>query len=199
MVENNKVCGILKIVFGAVMIATALIGYIPLGPVYWVEMTMISNLLGGGLLLIDGILNLKDKSIPAFLTLTVCSGLTMVLLFCLITLATPNPFNFGGIFFFLHVINPILMLISYVFLCKDRAERTFPYILTAAIFTALYGVFDFIVGHIRGFFVYGFFMPDDLSLAAAAIVEAVVIIIMTLIGLVLFKLNRKAHKNYQFE
>ena len=62
MIENNKVCGILKIVFGAVMIATALIGYIPLGPVYWVEMTMISNLLGGGLLLIDGILNLQDKS-----------------------------------------------------------------------------------------------------------------------------------------
>ena len=51
---------IVKIAVGLLMIVNVLIGYIP-QPEYLVELTCISNTLGGLLLLIDGIFNVIKK------------------------------------------------------------------------------------------------------------------------------------------
>ena len=49
--------GIVQLVIGLMMIVTLLVGYLPI-PEYLVELTCISNMLGGVLLTIDGILSI---------------------------------------------------------------------------------------------------------------------------------------------
>lgn len=194
--DNSKRKSIFMILLGILMAGTALCGYLPLPfPAYYAEFTFISNMTGGLLLLIDGIMNLSGKGLPKILHLNVGAGLLLVFLICLATLATPTPFNFGGAFLFLHVVNPILFAISYIFLRRDNADSTMRHILAAPIFAEAYLFFDYILGNIRGYFVYGFFMPDTLSIPIAIAIGAVVFILMMLLGLLLFALNRAAHKN----
>lgn len=52
--------GIVQLVIGLMMIVTLLVGYLPI-PEYLVELTCISNMLGGVLLTIDGILSICGK------------------------------------------------------------------------------------------------------------------------------------------
>lgn len=53
---------VVKMIIGFWMILTVLIGYIP-QPEYLIELTCISNMLGGLLLLADGILGIAKKEI----------------------------------------------------------------------------------------------------------------------------------------
>lgn len=192
--ENTKLKAILKLLFGAMMIATAVWGYAPLPHEYLAELTFISNMTSGVLLLTDGILNLTGKGLPKILHLSVSSGLLLVFFICLATLATPTPFNFGGAFFFLHVINPLVMAFSYIFLCADSADSTLKHLLKVPVFSILYLLFDYILGNIRGHFVYGFYLPEALPIWLAALIGAVVFLFMMALGLLLFTLNKKAHK-----
>ena len=64
MKKNNL--AIAKIIIGICMMTAALIGYIP-EPELMVEFSFMSNVTGGLALLIDGILNLKGRSIPAII------------------------------------------------------------------------------------------------------------------------------------
>ncbi len=196
--SKSKIIGAVKILFGIMLTATAIWGYSPLPCEYFAEFTFISNTLGGILLLIDGVLNLTGKTVPKILYLNVGVGIFLVFLICLATLATPNPFNFGGAFFFLHVINPVVFVLSYIFLCSDNAESTFRHILAVPLLTSAYLIFDYILGNIRGRFVYGFFLPETLPVWMAALIGFVVFIVMMLLGLVLFKMNKKVHKNSDF-
>ena len=192
--ENSMLQAVLKIFIGILMITTALWGYIPSpSPAFFAEFTFISNTAGGLLSLTDGILNLRRRNLPRILHLNVGAGLLLVFLICLATLATPNPFNFSGAFFFLHVINPLAYTLSYIFLCKDGADSTFRHLLAGSLFTAGYMVFDYILGNVRGHFVYGFFLPKDLPIWQAALIEIVIILLMLLFGLLLYKLNKKVH------
>lgn len=55
---------VVKMIIGFWMILTVLIGYIP-QPEYLIELTCISNMLGGLLLLADGILGDRQKREPS--------------------------------------------------------------------------------------------------------------------------------------
>ena len=193
--EKSILQAALKIFLGILMITTALWGYIPSpSPIFFAEFTFISNTAGGIMMLTDGILNLKGKSLPRILHLNVGAGLLLVFLICIATLATPTPFNFGGAFFFLHVINPLAYTLSYIFLCKDQASSTLRHLLAVPIFSASYMLFDYILGNIRGRFVYGFFLPEDLPFWQAALIEIIIFLMMMAFGLILYTLNKKMHK-----
>lgn len=65
----KRYIGVLKIIIGLFMIITVIIGYLP-EPEYIIELTCISNALGGILLITDGIINaLKGTKIPSILYL----------------------------------------------------------------------------------------------------------------------------------
>ena len=193
--EKTKLKGAVKLLLGAMFVGTAIWGYAPLPHEFLAEFTFISNMTGGLLLLTDGILNLTGKGLPKILHLNVSAGMLLVFFICMATLATPTPFNFGGAFFFLHVINPLVMAFSYIFLCRDSADSTFKHLLAVPVFSLLYLVFDYILGNIRGHFVYGFFMPESLPIWMAVLIGAIVYLIMMALGLLLFTLNKKIHKN----
>lgn len=195
---KQRISGAVKILFGILMIVTAILGYGRLPRMYLAEFTFITNLLGGLLMTVDGILDEFGRSVPMVLYLNVGTGILLVFLICLATLFTPNPFNYGGAFFFLHAINPVGFLLIYIFLCKDDCFSRIKRLLVTPVLAIAYLIFDYILGSVRGFFVYGFVMPDMLSLPIAAAVGIAVFLIVMLLGLILLALNKKAHDNYSY-
>ncbi len=79
----------------------------------------------------DGILNLlKDKNFPNSFYLNVAVSILMVFLVCMGSFTGAYQFNFKGAFFFLHVINPIVFVICYLFFVNERG-RKIRFVLTA--------------------------------------------------------------------
>lgn len=182
-----------KIAVGLVMIVNVLIGYIP-QPEYLVELTCVSNTLGGLLLLIDGIFNvIKKKRFPNSFYLNVAVSILMVFLVCMGSFTGAYKFNFKGAFFFMHVINPIAFVICYMLFVNEQGRKV-RFVLTAPIMIMLYFLFDYIRSRIVGKFVYGFVEPGELTFFYAIIAGIVMYIFMYLLGLGLFALNRLVHK-----
>lgn len=184
---------IVKIAVGLLMIVNVLIGYIP-QPEYLVELTCVSNTLGGLLLLTDGILNvIKKKSLPSSFYLNIAISILVVFLVCMGSLAGAYKFNFKGAFFFMHVINPIAFVICYMLFVNER-DRKIRFVLTAPIMIMLYFLFDYIRSRVTGKFVYGFVEPGKVTFFYAIIAGLVIYVFMYLFGLSLFALNRLVHK-----
>lgn len=183
-----------KILVGSCIIATVVVGYFP-EPQYLIELTCISNMLGGLLLLIDGILNIRRKNLPTYLYLNVCLCIFIVFVVCMGgKLSGFFKFNFNGAFFFLHVINPILFIICYLFLCNDTGKKI-KQVLTAPILMILYLLFDYIQCQFTGAFIYGFVTLEQLSLVYASIIGIGTYMFMCLLAFALLKSNQHIHKS----
>lgn len=188
MKKNNL--AIAKIIIGICMMTAALIGYIP-EPELMVEFSFMSNVTGGLALLIDGILNLKGRSIPAVIHRNICAGLFIVFAVCMLSLTGAYHMNFKGAFFFIHVVFPLLYMLCYVFACDDSKGKTIRKLFASPVLMILYFVFDYILGQCRGFFVYGFAEVEELSVLAGLIVLASVYVLVFFISWGLLALNRK--------
>lgn len=184
---------IVKITVGVLMVVCVFIGYIP-QPEYLVELTCISNTIGGLLLFVDGIRNIrKKKNFPGIFYLNVTVSIFMVFLVCMGSLTGMNKFNFKGPFFFLHVINPIAFIVCYMLFINEQG-RKIRFALTAPIIIMVYFLFDYIYCQFTGAFVYGFVEPEDFSFFYAIIAGFVLYISVSLLGLCLFALNRFVYK-----
>lgn len=184
---------IIKIVAGLLMIVAVFIGYIP-QPKYLVELTCVSNTLGGLLLLTDGILNIARKRTylnSFYLNVTV--SILIVFFVCMGSFIGAYNFNFNGAFFFMHVINPIGYITCYMFFINEQ-DRTMKNVLTAPIMSMTYFLFDYIRCQFTGEFVYGFIEPKKLTLIWAIIAGITIYIILYLFSLSLFALNKLVHK-----
>lgn len=185
---------VIKIAVGLLMITVVLIGYIP-QPEYLVELTCISNMFGGLLLLTDGILNtIKKKTYLNSLYLNVTVSIFIVFIICMGSLAGTYKFNFNGAFFFLHVVNPIVFIICYIFFTNEQRSKT-KFVFAAPIMIMLYLLFDFIRYQFTGEFVYGFIKPKEFTFTCAIIVGIAIYAFMCLFSLIPFTLNRFVHKN----
>ena len=149
---------IFKIIVGLFMIAVVLIGYIP-QPEYLVELTCVSNMLGGLLLLLDGVLNITKKK------------------------AFPNAFYMN-----------ITVSILYYIIFVNEQDRKVGYVLKAPIMIMAYVLFDYIHYQFTGEFVYGFINSEKFTLVYAIIAGIVIYVLMYLLSLILFVLNRLVHK-----
>ena len=187
---------VLKILAGVFMLVTAAVGYIPT-PELLVEFTCLTNTLGGILLILDGCLGFKGKSVSSILYLNVCAGILFVFLVCLGSLSGMYHMNYSGAFFFLHATNPVLIILFYIITCvtvKAELKGTVKQILLSPVLTLAYLLFDFILGKCRGYFVYGFVGPEQLSFVTALIVGLIMYVVILLFGWLLFALNRLCHK-----
>lgn len=194
MVQNQMVKNIVKIAVGLLMIIAVIIGYMP-QPEYLVELTCISNTLGGLLLLSDGILNMtKKKNLPHAFYLNVSVSILVVFLVCMGSLTGAYNFNFKGAFFFMHVIDPILFIACYMLFVNERC-RKFRFALTAPVMIMAYLLFDCIRCRFTGKFVYGFIEPEELTFFYAIISGIVIFVFVCVLGLGLFAINRLIHKN----
>lgn len=184
---------IIKITVGLLMIITVLIGYIP-QPEYFVELTCISNTLGGLLLLADGTLNIaKKKNFPNIFYLNVAVSILMVFLVCMGSLTGIYKFNFKGAFFFMHVINPLVFAACYMLFVNEQ-DHKIKFTLAAPVMVMTYLLFDCTRCQFTGEFVYGFIEPGELTFLYAITAGIVIYIFVCLLGLGLFALNRLVHK-----
>ena len=93
IIKNDKIIAWIKIVIGISMPIAVLIGYLPI-PEYLVEFTCISNALGGLLLVADGILNLRGKSVPGVFYRNISVGIFFVFAICMGSLSGAYHMNF---------------------------------------------------------------------------------------------------------
>lgn len=162
-----------KIIAGAFILTTTLIGY---GFHFSLmhELTFISNSLSGLLLLSDGIAGFtKKKALPPMLYQLVLPCILSVFSTVLFKLFGWFDFNFEGMFFFMHGINPLLILAAFLFATELRLTDKKAYL--ARIFTApapaiCYALFDYIRFLITGRLVYGLVPTESLTLAVAALI-----------------------------
>lgn len=176
-----------SIASGILFCGSVLIGYIPV-PEYVIELTCISNSFIGILLLLTGInVLMKRKKIPGIIY---HMWLVTILLVCIVSCV--GHFNFHGAFFFLHLVNPLVFLVYYMFFIDD--VNNVKKMLLTPIPVMIYLFFDYIVGICRGTFVYGIFEVDETSFTTIFLIMCVVYVSLLMIAAVTQYINQKIRK-----
>ncbi|MDE5769186.1 MAG: hypothetical protein K2H82_07345 [Oscillospiraceae bacterium] len=181
--EENRVCyadksiiKTAKIIVGLFIILTALGGY-KFQSSYMHELTFISNFSCGLLLLLDGMVSLiRKKALPAILYQFVLPCILTVFCTVFFKIFGWHDFNFSGMFFFMHGINPILVLTMYLFTTKLELKDKKDYVRRIFITPAMvmfYLLFDYIRFLITGNLVYGLVSTESLTFVKAAIIGIV--------------------------
>lgn len=139
-------------VLGFLFLLTALLHY---GKIleYSYELTFLSNATAGILLLLGSIMKLRGNPLPEVLYLSFTVLLSFVFIICI---AFISEFHFQGALFFLHVINPLLLLAYYFFFVDLR--RTSKKVLFTVPLILPYGYlfFALIFGQLTGQHIYFF-------------------------------------------
>ena len=192
---KNKVQGVVSIVMSMIFLISVAVGYFPM-PQYVVELTFMSNLCTGIMLFVSGIALLRNKknvSVLAVRSATVT--LMLVFLTCMGSLSGKYSMNFKGAFFVLHVITPLLILAYYLIFVNEKTEKKNTLLLTPMP-AVLYLIFDYVLGLVRGNFVYGFFKVAELPYIKAIIVGACAYLLLVAISIPITTanmiINRKA-------
>lgn len=159
-------------------------GYMPI-PEYVIELTCISNSCIGILLLFTGINILRKKK--EFPNIIYHMWLVTILLVCIISCV--GHFNFHGAFFFLHLVNPIIFLIYYMVFIDDT--KKIKKILLTPIPVMIYLIFDYIIGMLRGKFVYGIFEVNEITFTYIVLVMCGVYISLLAIAVLTQYINQK--------
>lgn len=190
---------IIKVLIGLQMVIVALIGYIPQLE-YLIELTCVSNVLGGVLLITDGILGIIKKKVHlTFFYSNVVVSIDIVFIICMVSfLMGIYKFNFSGAFFFLHVINPLIFTICYILFVNEQNRKN-KSIMNSTIMIVLYLIFDYIRYQFTGKFIYGFVNINEISIIKKIIACVVIYTFICLFSLILFTLNKFIHKKYQLQ
>lgn len=183
----------IKIFVGIAILATAIIGY-GNSLEYLYELTFLSNLIGGVVLLLDGMIYyVFKKNIPIIIYQMVVLCTNVVFFTGILTLLGWHSFNFKGAFIFLHAINPPLFLIIYMFFTELNIKDKSDYmkrIFVSPLLIMGYLVFDYIRYLITGQFVYGLVNAESFTAAFALLIGIVFYFLMAFMsyGIIDFKL-----------
>lgn len=180
----KKIKGCVSIILGIVFCVSVLVGYIPI-PEYLIELTCFSNMLIGILLIFTGINFIVKRK--HFSSIFYHMGLVTILLVCIVSCV--GHFNFKGAFFFLHLVNPVLFFVYYMFLVED--DKNFKKILYTPIPVMIYLVFDCILGRVTGHFVYGIFDVDEMNLTLMILIAIGTYIILIVLACITQFSNKK--------
>ena len=180
---------IISVILGLMFISTAIVGY--WGNFQFIyELTFLSNTSTGLFLLIATVLARKGKEIPQILYLDFTVLLFMVFLICI---AFINEFNFTGAIFFLHIINPLALMV-YFFIYNDLTKiNNLLKVLTILIIPFAYLAFAVTFGNITGDYIYFFLNYKEKGIAYSIIFILIVSIGLVIIGYGIFFLNRFIH------
>ena len=179
-----------ELVVGILMLVSALYTYIP-EPQYMHELTFLSNMAGAGIFIADGLCQMiRRKQLPGVLFLIETATISIVFLITVgCTVSGLAHFNFSGGMFFLHIINPILV-IGFFLLFRGEREFKIKKIAVAPLFVTIYLLFDYIRFLFVGDFVYGLFPAEGMNLFKAIVIGVVAYIIVDIWGLVLYSIAR---------
>lgn len=181
---NKKIKGYISIALGILFCGSVVVGYMPI-PEYAIELTCISNTCIGILLFLTGI-NLITKE-KFFISIIYHMWLVTILFVCLVSCV--GHFNFNGAFFFLHLVNPLIFFTYYIFFIDDSKEMK--RILLTPAPGIIYLAFDYIIGMLRGKFIYGMFEVNEMNFPVMILIVCGVYIGLLVLALITQFINRK--------
>ncbi len=153
-----------KIGIGVYFIASVFYAYIG-NYNYLFELTSISNLLNGVILIVCGILGLYKKQLNVIVKLMALVCIMCVYSTVIMVAFNIAHFNFDGGFMLLHGVNPLIALAFFLFTekyeFKDKKQFLLRVFLAPSLFM-LYLLFDLIFYFCNGEFIYGM-LPSNLA------------------------------------
>lgn len=190
---------VFEFIVGLLLLVSALYTYIPQVQ-YIYELTFISNIAGAAVFIADAVVGIvMHKELPRVLFLTEAVTIGIVFLVSVGgTLSGLAHFNFSGGMFFLHVINPLLVIVSYLFF-KGEKDVKRSSVLLAPAFVMLYLVFDYIRFRFTGSFVYGLFPNEEMSLITALLIGLAAYLVLTVLGFALYMGGRSIQKKKSYQ
>jgi len=157
---------------------------------YAYQLTFLSNFSAGLFLLVVGILALLNKAVPQFLYLDFTVLLLIVFGVCM---AFVTEFNFQGGFVFLHIVNPLLMLVFFLF-CSNQSKIKWPFLFTVAAMPSVYLVFALIFGAVTDNYIYFFLDYAQYGVGNTVLFVSGILAGLIVVGVGLYYLNRLIHK-----
>lgn len=158
---------------------------------YLYELTSLSNLLYGVILIISGILGLYKKQLNMIANLMALVCIMCVYSTVFMVAFNIAQFNFDGGFMLLHGVNPLIALAFFLFTekCefKDKKQLLMRVFLSPILFMA-YLLFDLIFYFSNGEFIYGL-LPSDLAYISP-IVAIVMYGLLVAMAYILIKLKK---------
>lgn len=155
-----------------------------------VEMTFMSNMTTGIVLLIGGVYALIFKrDIPHFLYLDCAVLMGSVVIACSLF----DPFKLvAGLSVIVHLVNPIAIFLYYLIFCDGRNCKMH-YALTALVFPTCYYVFMVLFGVMGSCSVYPQFDPNIISALNLALVGVAALAGLLVVGVALLLGNKALH------
>lgn len=161
--KKDKIIAIIQLIFGIAIIFTVLWGYVFDGEAsYMYELTCISNLAAGLLLILDAIFYKNHKLSFLYLLILPCI-LTVFFVTFICSVSGLGSFNWSGAFLFMHGINPWIVLIFFAitYPLLDKKKNIIS-IFTAPSFLLVYLQFDLIRYYVTGELIYGLLEPENM-------------------------------------
>lgn len=182
----------IKIIIGLAIFLSAIVGYRNSFN-YFYELTFLSNVSCGVLLILDGVLHIfSKKEIPviAYQMVVLCTN--VIFFTCVFTILGWHTFNFEGTFIFLHVINPPVFLLCYLFLTKltvKNKKEYLKYIFVCPLLLMTYILFDYIRYLVTGNLVYGLINAENHNIISLLLIGFAFYLLMSFMSYGILKLK----------
>lgn len=159
---------------------------------YMHELTFLSNF-SVGIFLFDTVLcRLSGRKVPQILYLDCMMLLFLVMMVCT---AFTNEFKFNGMFLFLHMLNPVFMILYYFLFCDMNRVQKSSQVLSVMIVPLLYLIFAVAYGKATGDYIYFFLNIKEHGYVYCVSFVLVLSAAVVMMGCAMFYLNRIIFKN----
>ena len=190
---NGKTSKIIKIccsfLIAIVLVLSSLLTYREhLAETY--ELTFLSSFIVGIFFIACAICIIFNKRVPQILYL--CATILLLIVF-FVCIAFSNQFQMSGGFAFLHIVNPLLVLVYYLLLC-DLTKTTLKLVPTVAVIPLLYLAFVLIFGSVTGNYIYFFMNYEKVGIWYSVLFILGILAGVFLFGFALYYLNRLIQK-----
>lgn len=185
MVKSSK--QIVSLIIGIILILTTMITYWRnFDHVY--ELTFLSNFATG--LAFAAMSFMKENRFSQILCLDFTILLFMVLLVCV---TFSNEFGFSGGWLFLHLINPLIVMIYFIVMCDMREIKRVS-VLTVLIMPVMYLLFAVIYGKMTGNYIYFFLDYKTEGIMYSVIFILILAVCIMILSYGVYFLNRFIHR-----
>ena len=154
------------------------------------ELTFLSSFIVGIFFIACAICIIFNKHVPQILYL--CATILLLIVF-FVCIAFSNQFQMSGGFAFLHIVNPLLVLVYYLLLC-DLTKTTLKLVPMVAAIPLLYLAFVLIFGSVTGNYIYFFMNYERVGVWYSVIFILGILAGIFVFGFALYYLNRIIQK-----
>lgn len=202
MIDKKRIIvdAIVQIMISNMIVVTTIVTYLPRSE-YMNQLTWISNTAAAVIFLVGGIRSLRGKArIKKFIYRGLAITMIFVMAICILCLTSMHSVNFSGTFNFLHVVNPVTVLVYYLlFIDESMSSRIVDILITPCPVIA-YLAYDYVSGKLKGNFVYRYLEVNKVSIGMALLIASCVYIALVGLAYLIYEINiRLGRRKPSFE